>query len=244
MWTKEQLRKHQEAARRLLEIKDLVFAYLKKNQSINERQLHQFILKRYKEFGLVTDEDLAIAAFGRNTANVHYFPGKKSRRLMKNSLVMLDLWARLDKPHAPFADITWMGYCGKRIPAKIERVFAIVKQARDQGIKRIKRELAKKKLPGGSTLDKTARDFITRRGFGKRFLHSTGHCLGFNTPHGDGGGLTKHNKHPLLKNLGYTLEPGIYLKNKFGIRSEIDFYIDDKMKLIITTDVQDKIIII
>lgn len=244
MWTKEQVRKHQEAARRLLEIKDLVFAYLKKHQSLNERQLHQFILKRYKEFGLVTDEDLAIVAFGQNTANVHYFPGKNSQRLKKNSLIMLDLWARLDKPRAPFADITWMAYCGKRIPAKIERVFTVVKQARDQGLKRIERELAKKKLPRGSTLDKTARDFIARRGLGKRFLHSTGHCLGFNTPHGDGGGLTKHNKHPLLKNLGYTLEPGVYLKNKFGVRSEIDFYINDKMKLIITTDVQDKIIII
>jgi Xaa-Pro aminopeptidase len=42
--------------------------------------------------------------------------------------------------------------------------------------------------------------------------------------------------------VGYTIEPGIYLKNKFGVRSEIDFYINEKNRVVITTKVQREIL--
>lgn len=245
MWSKIQIKNHQEAAKRLLLVKDAVFDFLGRNPSATEFQTYQFILKKYRECELVTDLGLAIVAFGKNTANVHYFPKRKnSPRLKKNSLIMLDIWARLDRLNAPFADITWMAYCGERIPAKVKRVFTIVKQARDRGLKYIEQELKKKRLPLGSKLDQAARGHIARAGLGAHFLHNTGHCLGFYSPHGDGGGLTKLNRFPLAKNLGYTIEPGIYLKGNFGVRSEIDFYINDKFELVVTTEVQQAIILI
>ncbi|MEK6887140.1 MAG: M24 family metallopeptidase, partial [Nanoarchaeota archaeon] len=56
--------------------------------------------------------------------------------------------------------------------------------------------------------------------------------------------VNRKNKTPLKINMLYTIEPGIYFKNKYGIRSEIDFYINNKRKVIITTKVQKKLIII
>ena len=73
-------------------------------------------------------------------------------------------------------------------------------------------------------------------------MHNTGHSLGMSKAHGRNGRLGhKYNK-DLIRNMGYTIEPGIYFKNKFGIRSEIDFYISSNMKLVITTDVQKNIL--
>lgn len=244
MWTKDQIKKHREAARRLILIKDQIFGYLKKNPGVTEERVHRYILKKYKEFGLATDLDLAIVAFGQNTANVHHYPGKGSGRLEKNSLVMLDLWARLDRPRAPFADITWMGFYGDKIPARMQKIFNLVKAARDKSLLYIKNELKKGRLSTGAKVDAAARGYIARQGFGKRFLHNTGHCLGLNSPHGDGPGFTRLNHKSILKNLGYTIEPGIYLKTQFGVRSEIDFYIDSRNQLVITTDVQEEIVII
>lgn len=66
--------------------------------------------------------------------------------------------------------------------------------------------------------------------------------MAFSSPHGNKNRLKPNSHLSLHKNVAYTIEPGIYLKEKFGIRSEIDFYITDKFKLVLTTDLQKKII--
>lgn len=87
-----------------------------------------------------------------------------------------------------------------------------------------------------------ANNIITKAGYGKNILHRTGHSIGTSSPHGLENNITIKNSQQLLKKVVYTIEPGIYLKNKFGIRSEIDFFIDENMKLVYTTKIQEKII--
>ncbi|KKQ13492.1 MAG: Peptidase M24 [Candidatus Moranbacteria bacterium GW2011_GWF2_36_839] len=162
---------------------------------------------------------------------------------MKNgNIIMLDIWAKLNQKGAPFADITWMAFRGKKIPQEIEKVFEIVINARNAGIKKIKNNLRKKKIILGSEVDNAVRDFIHRNGYGEKFIHGTGHLLGFFSPHGNRNRLRPNSHSSLHKNVAYTIEPGIYLKGKFGIRSEIDFYITDNFKLVLTTDLQKEII--
>jgi Xaa-Pro aminopeptidase len=242
-WSAQEIRNHRAAAARLIRIKDEVFSYLGAAKDATEYSTHRFIMKKYEDNGLVSDYDLTIAAFGKNTANVHHFPGKKTaKRLKPGDLVMIDIWARLAKPRSPFADITWMGYRGDRIPVSMQKIFDLVKKARERSLKYIESELKQGRLPIGARVDAVARGLIAREGFGKRFLHNTGHILGFKSPHGDGGGFVRHNRHRIEKNIAYTIEPGIYLKDRFGVRSEIDFYVDDNMRLVVTTDIQDEII--
>lgn len=243
MWNVIQIKQHKEVSKRLLKIKDRAFEYIKNKKEVSELEVLDFLYVKLKEFNLKTASQSLIVAFAKNSANPHYSPSKKSNRKLKNGdIIMLDIWARLNQKGAPFADITWMAFRGKKIPQEIEKVFGIVINARNAGINTIKKNLKKKKIISGSKVDKVVRDFIHQNGYGEKFIHGTGHSLGFFSPHGNRNRLRPNSHSSLYKNVAYTIEPGIYLKEKFGVRSEMDFYITDKFKLFLTTDLQKEII--
>lgn len=242
MWTKEQIKDHQKAVELLYGIKELVFDYLRSNKSASEYEVQQFILRKFEEYGLERDKDPPIVAFASSSDEPHYFAQKDSKKLEDNNLILIDLWARLKKEKSFFADITWMAYNGEIIPSDIQKIFDIVILARDSCLDFIKREIQNNKMPTGKEVDDIARNIIIHNGYGPEFKHNTGHSLGFISCHGEQGIIGLKNNEPLLKNLGYTIEPGIYLKGKFGVRSEIDFYISEDNNLIVTTDMQKEIV--
>lgn len=102
--------------------------------------------------------------------------------------------------------------------------------------------MQKKNIPTGKEIDKQVRDYLHKHKLADKFLHGTGHSLGFTYAHGNKTRISPRGKQRLPINVGYTIEPGVYLKNKFGVRSEIDFYIDNNYNLVITSAVQKKII--
>jgi len=236
---------HKTVAKLLNAIKDDVFDFIKDSPKISEFDIQEFVKNKFKKYNLKTDKWRPIISFRQNTSLVHYYATRdNSKRLQPNSLILVDLWARINKKGSPFADITWMGYYGDKVPKNIEKVFNIVVEARNKTIDFIKKELKKKIIPIGKEIDSVARNYVTNRGFGDFFDHGTGHPLGFISDHGHGVNLNPKGSGRLSKIVGYTIEPGIYLKNNFGVRSEIDFYIDSNYKLRITTPIQSKIIII
>jgi len=123
-------------------------------------------------------------------------------------------------------------------------MFDLVIKARDCSLTHIKSQLKKGNLPNGCDLDHASRQCIRDAGYASYFVHSTGHSLGNYSPHGCRGGLRKSNHNPICKNYGYTIEPGVYFPKEFGIRSEINFYVDNNNKIILTSDLQKKIILI
>jgi len=245
-YAKTQIQSHIAAARRLDKIIIEVFKYLKAHRKCSEYEVQQFILARFEHYNLETDKDRTpIVAFGKNTADIHHYPAKKSsKRLKPDSLIMIDIWARMDKEGAVFSDITWMAYNGKKVPAEIMKVFNLVLEARDSALEYAKNNLKNGKMPDGRGTDLAARDIIARDGHAKRFLHTTGHSLGLNHPHGACKGIRTDNRRPLKTDTPYTIEPGVYLKNKFGVRSEINFYIAPDFRLKITTKRQRKLILL
>ncbi|MFA6106759.1 MAG: M24 family metallopeptidase [Patescibacteria group bacterium] len=245
-YSKFQIQSHLIACRRLDKIIKEVFFYLKKHKSCSEYEVQQFILQRFEHYSLETDKDRTpIVAFGKNTSNVHYYPPvKNSKKLKPGSLIMVDIWARLNKKGAVFADITWMAFYGKKVPAEIMKIFNLILEARESALKYIRASLKNNKLPEGRLTDLAARNIIARDGHAKRFLHTTGHSLGLNHPHGNYKGIRTDNRRPLKANVPYTIEPGVYLKNKFGVRSEMNFYITRSLKLIITTKRQENMVLL
>jgi Xaa-Pro dipeptidase len=245
-YAKPQIQSHLSSARKLDKIIKEVFKYLKARRGCTEYEVQQFILQRFEHYNLETDKDRTpIVAFRKNTANVHYYPAKKSsKRLKPDSLIMIDIWARMDKKGAVFSDITWMAYNGKKVPAEVMKVYNLVISARNSALKCIAKNLKNNKLPQGRLTDLAARDIIARDGHAKRFLHTTGHSLGLNHPHGAFKGIRTDNRRPLKTDVPYTIEPGVYLKNKFGVRSEINFYITPSLRLKITTKRQGKLILL
>lgn len=242
MWTKEQIMQHKKAAKLLIKIKNLTFKHLQKNKSITEYQVQQFILDKFNEYKLETDKDPPIVAFNENSATPEFYPKRVSKKLRPNTFILIDLWAKLKMKEAPFADITWVAFYGNKIPPEISKVFKVIIKARNAALDHIKIKL-KNEMPTGKEIESLAFEIIKKEGYGKNILHELGHSIGIKEDHGPKPNwIYKENKFKLHKNLAYTIEPGIYLKNKFGVRSEVDFYISENNKIIVTTDLQKEII--
>ena len=249
-WNKTQIENHKIAGKKLALIKDEFHSHILSNvrmkKEITEKECVDFIKKSYKKHGLVNDhkKEFAIVAFGPNTKEVHHFISTTTTHHLKpNTLILLDIWARLDQQNAPYADATFMFYVGKKVPEKIQKTWEVLISARDSAIGYIKKEIKKGKFPRGLDIDRVTHDTIGKAGLGNGIKHTIGHSLGFDSPHGKLPGINWREYSPILPNVGYTIEPGIYLEN-FGMRSEIDFYIDDQKRCIITTPVQKDIEII
>ena len=180
-WTDKQVEQHTWAAEILRMIVGEVFAYIQETPGVTEYRAVKFILKRFEQCGLITDH-APIVAFRENTAFVHYYPGKRSKRIKSDSLIMLDIWARLREPRAPYADITWMGYYGKSVPAPIDSVFRTVLRSRDTCIRLVRKRFRDGLPITGREAHEAADRILNQAGY--ESVHSTGHSLGFRSVHG------------------------------------------------------------
>ena len=241
----KQLNNYIIACAKLEKIKNRAFEFIKiNNNKVSEYDVQKFILAEFKKEKLVNNVDKPIVAFGTNTSFVHYYPERNSKIIKKGNLILIDLWAKYGKGY--YADITWTGYTGE-VPKKILEIFNHVVKSRDLALKFIRRKLKDnkvskiKKFPKGKDVDKVVRDYFEKNKLGKYYLHSTGHSLGLDHVHGKSFYLSKKGDKWIKQKIPFTIEPGLYFKNRFGIRSEINCYID-KDKLFTTGKVQRKLI--
>jgi Xaa-Pro aminopeptidase len=250
-WTDEQLRDNLEAAHELGKTAQEAFRFIRQritsNTPITEYDVQQFMLSEFKRRGIKT-QDAPNCSVNANAANPHYEPTKEiNSPLKKGDLVLLDLWAMKDKPHAVYADITWMGYIGPTVPDEYEKIFQIVKGGRDAALHFVRDSFAKGKHICGFQVDDAARKYITAKGYGKDFIHRTGHSIGEEI-HGNGANmdnLETHDERRIVPQTSFSIEPGIYLRDKFGVRSEIDVYISKDGEVIVTGEpMQEKIVAI
>ena len=121
-------------------------------------------------------------------------------------------------------DLTRVYFLGERVPDEVLRVAGIVFQARDAALDLLRQRWSAGRPVTGAEVDQAARGTIDRAGFAERFLHRTGHNIGVRA-HGDGVNNDDFETHDVRRHLASTcssIEPGIYLANRFGIRTEID----------------------
>jgi len=246
-WKRIGLKLHTEAAQKLSKIKDEAFYLIREKvrskQKITEYEVQQFILKCFREQNLKTVYE-PVVAVNENSGDPHYIPTKETAKSIKeNCLVLIDLWAKENNEKAVFADITWMAYVGQQIPENIKKIFKVVTIARNAAIKFLKESLKEKSIIYGWQVDDVARRHISNEGYGKFFTHRTGHSLDQDL-HGSGVNIDNFeikDTRRILPGIGFTIEPGIYLRD-FGIRSEVDIYIDENKEILITTPLQQSII--
>jgi Xaa-Pro aminopeptidase len=247
-WTEKQLAMHLEAARKIDQIRrqsfERVGAKLRAAERVTEWEMQQFILARFAEEGLATDHgpDIAVNA---NASNPHYEPKQDAcAEIKRGDVVLMDMWAKLDRPEAVFYDITWVGYCGVEPPSKVEHVFTVVRDARDRAIARVKDAVRDKRELRGFEVDDAAREHVREQGFEEFFFHRTGHSIGTEV-HGSGANmdnLETHDERKVIPWTCFSVEPGIYLPD-FGIRSEVDVFVGDG-EARVTGEVQDKLVLI
>jgi len=230
--TPEGLAMHREAADKLHRIIMDAFAEIarriKANEPTTEYDIQQFIVRRLGEEGMTTSGPDVSA--GANTANPHYQPDSThSAPIRRGDFVLFDVSEKLKKPGAIVADQTWTGYVGESVPEEYVRVFNIVRDARDAATDFVRSSFRAGRSIRGADVDDVARGVIKRAGYGEQFTHRTGHSIG-EEGHGNGANIddfeTKDSRRVIPRTC-FSIEPGIYLEGKFGVRSEINVYVSD-----------------
>lgn len=240
LWTKKQFEENKPVAFALNDIVYLAFNFIKKNilasKNITEYDVQQFIMEEFRKRKFFTD-DPPIVGVNENSANPHYTPTKeKNKKIKKGDFVLIDLWAKPNKEDGVWADITWVGFVGTSVPNKYNMIFNIVAKARDEAFSLVESCFKSGKEIRGFEVDAAARKVIEDAGYGKYFIHRTGHSITTDL-HGSGAHIdnfeTKDDR-LILPQTSFSIEPGIYLPKDFGVRSEIDVFITKQGKVIIT----------
>jgi Xaa-Pro aminopeptidase len=173
-------------------------------EGMTELELQTIIRDYYKQHGAVPE--FTIIGFGANGAFPHHHTGQT--KLENNMAVLIDTGCRY---RGYPSDMTRCGWFGDA-DAGFLKVAEIVEGAVQAAIAAAK--------PGvkAAEVDKAARDHITQAGYGPQFLHRLGHGLGIDVhepPY-----ITGSSDVILQEGNVFSIEPGIYLEGRFGVRLE------------------------
>ncbi|HUK89096.1 MAG TPA: M24 family metallopeptidase [Blastocatellia bacterium] len=233
-WNDFQLQMHEEAAVGLYDAVAAAFDEighrLRSLADTTEYDIQQFILQRFAARGLVS-KDPPIVAVNANSASPHYEPTKETHSPIKpGDFVLIDLWAKANRSDSVYADITWTAFAGATVPGEVTKVFEIVRDARDAATEFVQDAFIAGRIVYGWQVDDVCRDVIRKAGYADYFIHRTGHNI-HTEVHGNGANidnLETRDERAILPHTCFSIEPGIYLPGKFGVRSEIDVYVSER----------------
>ena len=195
--------------------------------SVRETEVQALIMQHFHANGLTTYHPPIVAA-NAHSGDPHFDTSPAADvAIREGDFVLIDLWAKLDKPRSVYSDLTRVGYVGTTVPDKYERIFQIVAAARDAAIATVKDAFAAGRPLPGWQVDQAARQAIETAGYGAYFIHRTGHNIGQEV-HGNGAnmdGLETREDRIVLPRTCFSIEPGIY-QDEFGVRSEVNVLID------------------
>ncbi|OGS25147.1 MAG: hypothetical protein A2314_02800 [Elusimicrobia bacterium RIFOXYB2_FULL_50_12] len=186
---------------------------------VTEEQIGFKIEEYFAKNGAKTSFPCIVAA-GPNSANPHHI--NSGRKIEENDVVLIDLGCIL---HGYCSDLTRTLFLGK-INRFRARIYSIVRAAHHLAIKRLKSGVK------ASAIDKTARRTISACGYGRQFIHSTGHGVGIEIH--ESPRLGRHDNTLLKPGMVITVEPGIYLQGQFGVRIEDTLLITEKGNEVLT----------
>lgn len=231
---------HMRAADALGEIVHAAFQRIgdriRAGQDVTECMIQQFITDSFEARNMEADHP-AIVGVNANAADPHFAPDPKNdTKMKKGDFVLIDLWAKEKNPKAIMADITWTGFIGTKPSDEHVKVFNTVRDARDAAVNFVQSSLSAGKAIRGCDVDDACRKVIVDAGYGQYFIHRTGHSIHTMT-HGNGtniDNLETHDDRPISPRTCFSIEPGIYLEGRFGVRSEIDVFVKDAKTAVVT----------
>lgn len=236
VWDDEQWAMHQAAGVHTDSAYAAVWKFIaeqiRQHGSTTEIAVSDMIMAHFAKNGLTTYHP-PIVGVNAHSGDPHYETGTTPIR--EGDFVLVDLWAKLDKPRAVYSDLTRVGFVGDTVPQKYADIFRIVAAARDAAIKLVKDRFASGSTLQGYEVDDACRAVIEQAGYGQYFVHRTGHSIGQEV-HGNGANmdnLETHETRRVLPGCCFSVEPGIYLP-EFGVRSEVDVFVDRQNQVHVT----------
>ncbi len=244
----EQLDSHKRSAAVLRRLVDDVFARvgetLARGDKLTEAAVLSYAEERLGSAGLFYDHP-PIVAVNEHAADPHFSVSPEgSADVRPGDLLLFDVWAKEKAPGSIFADITWCAFVGDEPPAETVEVFDVVRRARDATVERADESFRKGEEIRGFELDRVAREVVEGAGYGEYFIHRTGHSI-HEEGHGNGANLDDletHDTRLLLPRTLFSVEPGIYLPGRFGIRLEVDVYHSGKGAEVTGPPIQEELI--
>jgi Xaa-Pro aminopeptidase len=240
---------HCKAGKSMQYIKDSAFQEItrriKAGNNPTEYEIYEYMLELYKQENMLC-EDGPIVAINEHAADPHFEPQKDiTTKIKEGDLVLIDLWAKKNEPGAIYYDITWMGYVGASVPEKLENIFQIARKGRLTAVQFVKDRFASNTPVHGWEVDDACRKVIADAGYGKYFIHRTGHNIGEEV-HGNGchiDNLETKDERVIIPGTCFSIEPGIYMpEEKIGFRTEIDVFVTDEGNVEVFGAQQDSII--
>ena len=225
--TEDQIRSHFVAQQAIDNILAAGFAEIGRRAAANEHFTEYDMVLWLEE--AMRRENLAWenrpnVSVNENSSDSHYEPKPgSSRPIRTGDFLLIDIWARTNQPASCYYDITWTAVIGREPTSEEQKIFSIVRDARDAAIHAVKEAFAASRPIHGWEADDRARAVINAAGYGEYFTHRTGHNIS-NILHGSGAhldNLETHDERLLLPNTCFSVEPGIYMPN-FGVRSEVN----------------------
>ncbi len=230
--TEAQIASHFEARRRLDEVLAAGFERIGtlarsggRSGGTDEFSMVNALKEAIERAGMITEHGPNVSC-GPNSADSHYEPTlANSRPIRSGDFLLIDIWAKLaDDPFAVWYDITWTGVIDREPTEREQLVFHTVRDARDSAIVTVQEAFAAGNPIKGWQPDEAARNVIRQAGFADSFTHRTGHNIATEL-HGAGAhldNLETHDERLILPHTCFSVEPGIYFPQEFGVRSEVN----------------------
>ena len=228
VWTAAQREEHGRASALVKDLARDAFAraadHLTRDEPVTEGALAAWIRTELARRGAPVHAD-CIVAIGPTAADPHYDPGEVGRPIRPGDLLLIDLWGALHDDSVP-ADQTWMGFMGSALPPRLAEMWEVLKAARDGVVDSLQARFARGEVLRGFEGDDVARGIITEAGYGEWFIHRTGHSIDRDL-HGRGPNLDNletRDDRVLVPGVGFSVEPGIYIPDDVGMRTEINMH--------------------
>ena len=193
-----------------------IAAMIEKSKGLREYELNFLAESILREQGRRELSFEPILAINENAAKPHATPTKT--KLKKKSLILLDAGIKYKRY---CSDRTRTAFFDKECNFKLEQRFKSKKMQRiyDTVLKAHNKAISKARVGmKAKDIDKIAREVIEKAGFGKYFVHSTGHGVGLDIhemPY-----ISSKSDTIIKEGMVFTIEPGIYLPDEFGVRIE------------------------
>lgn len=247
-WSERQLDDHRQAAQVLDQAANRCWQWvseqLKKDVHFTEYDIQQFILKEIHQAGCEI-EGTPICGINQNSANPHYNPVKdRALPIKKGDWILIDLWCKKKVPHSVYADITRVAVADSKPTDRQSEIFHIVRIAQKRATEFVQARIQRGEAVRGYEVDAVARQVIDEAGYGRYFTHRTGHNI-HEQDHGPGAnidGFETYDDRLLIPQTCFSIEPGIYLPQEFGIRQEYDIFIHPNQTIEINGGFQDSIV--
>ncbi len=152
----------------------------------------------------------AIVASGPNSASPHHSPGE--RVIERGDPIVLDIGGLIDGYYSDITRTLWVTGGDGAPDDEFRHLYGCLQEAQAAATRAVRPGVA------CESIDSTARDVITRAGYGPRFIHRTGHGIGLEG-HEDPY-LVAGNQEPLREGHAFSVEPGIYIEGRYGARIE------------------------